>query len=239
MKVNIMSNVVDKPQLDVESLNQRFENASTEEILEWTWDTFGPLSAASSSFQTQSLPLLHIISCVCPQLPVLFLDTGFHFEDTLGFRDQLQERLGLNIINVHPAIDKKELIARYGSTPYDSNPDLCCYINKVEPMRRAMENYSGWISGIRRDQTKQRQGMKPIQLQADGPVRIHPMLSWTRQDVADYIQKHNLPKHPLHDHGYVSIGCRPCTRAIKQGEDERAGRWAGQKKKECGLHYEI
>ena len=150
-------------ELDLESQNQRLADASSEEILAWAWDTFGSKAAASSSFQTQSVPLLKIISEVCPELPVVFLDTGFHFLDTLSYRDMLQERFGLNIVTARAVMDKKELFARYGKAPYSTNPDLCCYINKVEPMRRAMEGYEGMVSGVRRDQTKQRSGLRTLE----------------------------------------------------------------------------
>ena len=128
---------------DIEDLNERHGQATTEEILEWAWGALGPDVAASSSFQTQSVPLLHIISRACPQMPILFLDTGFHFKDTLAFRDTLRDRLNLNIVEVHAAMSKKELFARYGHAPYESNPELCCYIHKVEPMRKSSEGLTG------------------------------------------------------------------------------------------------
>ncbi len=224
---------------DIEDLNERHGQATTEEILEWAWGALGPDVAASSSFQTQSVPLLHIISRACPQMPILFLDTGFHFKDTLAFRDTLRDRLNLNIVEVHAAMSKKELFARYGHAPYESNPELCCYIHKVEPMRRVMENYRGWVSGVRHDQTKGRQGLQPLVQQHDGVLKIHPMLRWTKQEVQDYIKKHDLPEHPLDKCGYASIGCSPCTHPVTASEDDRSGRWRDKEKTECGLHYEI
>jgi len=216
-----------------------FENTSTAEILQWAWDTFGSRVAASSSFQTQSLPLLHLISQVCPRMPVIFLDTGFHFPETLAFRDELQARLGLNLVIARPAIEKSQLIARYGEGLYRHDPDLCCYINKVEPMRRALVGFEAWISGVRRDQTNNRQTLSVLEAQPNGPLKIYPMLNWPRQQVQEYIDRYQLPPHPLLVNGYYSIGCAPCTRPVLPGADERSGRWAGANKKECGLHINL
>ncbi len=221
---------------DIFSLNERFEQATTEEILRWTWQTFGDKVATSSSFQTQSVPLLHLIAQVCPQMVVIFLDTGFHFSETLAFRDELQARYQLNIKVIYPAIDKNQLFRQYGEGLYRQDPDLCCYINKVEPMKRALHGLTAWISGVRRDQTSHRQGLRILEPQADGVLRIHPMLNWTKKELWNYINRYQLPAHPLFAKGYPSIGCAPCSRPVFAGEDERAGRWADKDKTECGLH---
>jgi phosphoadenosine phosphosulfate reductase len=225
--------------LDIPRFNTRFENASTAEILQWAWDTFGPQVAASSSFQTQSLPLLHLIAQICPTMPVIFLDTGFHFPETLAYRDELQARLGLNVIIARPVIEKSQLITTYGEGLYRCDPDLCCYINKVEPMRRALTGFEAWISGVRRDQTNHRQSLTVLESQPNGPLKIYPMLNWTRAQVQAYIDRHQLPPHPLTTAGYRSIGCVPCTRPVLPGADERSGRWTGNDKKECGLHLPV
>ncbi len=227
------------PNLDISHLNERFEQTPTEEILQWAWETFGPKVAVSSSFQTQSVPLLHLVSRVCPELPVIFLDTGFHFPETLTFRDELQARLGLNIKVIRPVIEKHELIARYGQGLYRRDPDLCCYINKVEPMERAISGFTAWISGVRRDQTAARQALSVLAPQAKGLLKIHPMLTWSKKEVWAYIDQYQLPSHPLFTKGYMSVGCAPCTRPVFAGQDERAGRWAGKTKTECGLHVTL
>jgi len=203
------------------------------------WDTFGDLAVASSSFQTQSVPLLHVISQTCPEMPVIFLDTGFHFPETLTFRDELVVQLGLNLVIAQAAVQKSQQIARYGEGLYRRDPDLCCYVNKVEPMRRVTTKYGAWISGVRRDQTANRQAFSVLDPQATNPLKIYPMLNWTKKDVWAYIDKHQLPSHPLLTQGYPSVGCAPCTRPVFSGEDERAGRWAGLSKTECGLHFNI
>jgi len=220
----------------IRQFNDTFETTATEDILQWAWETFQPDIAATSSFQTQSIPLLHLISQVCPALPIIFLDTGFHFPETLAFRDELQQRYQLNIQLVYPTVDQGQLLQQYGEGLYRRDPDLCCYMNKVEPMQRATSKLKALISGVRRDQTANRAGLPVIQRRPTGPLRIHPMLHWTKQAVWQYIDDHNLPSHPLFKQGYLSIGCAPCTRPIFGADDERAGRWQGKDKTECGLH---
>lgn len=225
--------------LDIPCLNERFEHYSPAEILEWVWATFGPTVAASSSFQTQSVPLLHLISQVCPAMPIIFLDTGFHFPETVAYRDELQAKFKLNIVAARPAIEKNELMARYGESLYRRDPDLCCYLNKVEPMQRAISGLQGWISGVRRDQTPHRHNFHILEPQPTGLLKIQPMLNWTKKEVWAYIDQHELPVHPLFSKGYLSVGCAPCTRPIFAGEEERAGRWTGTSKTECGLHLNL
>lgn len=222
--------------LDIPHFNARLDRWSAEEILTWAWETFRPRVVASSSFQTQSVPLLHIISRACPDMPVIFLDTGFHFMETLAFRDELRARYDLNIIVARPAIGKSQLLAKYGEGLYRRDPDLCCYINKVEPMQRVLSGMRAWVSGVRRDQTTHRKDLGVIEPQSSGLLKIHPMINWTRKDIWEYIERYRLPYHPLYPSGYLSIGCAPCTRPVSPGEEERAGRWAGTEKKECGLH---
>lgn len=222
--------------LNITQLNDRFETLPAEAVLAWAWETFGPEAVASSSFQTQSLPLLHLIGRVCSPMPVLFVDTGFHFPETLAFRDELQARYGLNIVTVRPLVDQSEQVRRYGAGLYHHDPDLCCYINKVEPMQWALKGMKAWISGVRRDQTDHRRTLRVLEPQPDGLLKIHPLLNWTGRQVWAYIHAHDLPTHPLLAQGYLSIGCAPCTRPVMDGEDERSGRWAGTDKAECGLH---
>lgn len=219
--------------------NARFEQDSSDAILEWAWTELGPNVAASSSFQTQSVPLLHLISKTCPEMPIIFLDTGFHFSETLRFRDQLAERLDINVEVVHSEIEKSELFERHGDAPYRTDPDLCCHINKVEPMQRALEGREAWINGVRKDQTAQREQLDVLEWSSKDILRVHPMLSWTSQDVWTYINEHDLPAHPLFEEGYMSIGCAPCTKPPSGEGSEREGRWSGTSKTECGLHTEM
>ena len=222
-------------ELNTESVNEQFEGAAPHEILAWAWDSFKSAIASTSSFQTQSLPLLHIISQVAPEMPIFFLDTGFHFPETLTFRDQLTERLGLNIVTLKPEAGHDGFKRRYGDL-YRHDPDLCCYINKVEPLKRAQKGIKAWVAGIRRDQTPARRNIPIVSMQADGLYKICPLANWTSRDIFQYIHDHDLPDHPLLSQGYLSIGCAPCTRPVSAGEAERSGRWSGFDKTECGLH---
>lgn len=224
--------------LDLPDLNKRFEHLSAPEILRWVWEIFGSQAAASSSFQTQSVPLLHLISQMCPTMPIIFLDTGFHFPETLHFRDELQERFKLNIVNMRPVIERDELATRYGVSLPQHDPDLCCYIHKVEPMQRTLAGFQAWVSGTRRDQTEHRQQQAMLERLPDGLLKIQPMLNWTKNEINAYIEQYDLPRHPLFGQGYRSIGCAPCTQP-SLSEDERAGRWAGLDKTECGLHTKL
>lgn len=224
---------------EIEQLSQEMESQTPEQIIAWAVDAFSPQIAVSSSFQTQSVPLLHMVSQIDPDMLVFFLDTGYHFWETLMFREQLQREMGLKIQNLYVDGQWKTFLSRFGRDLYDHDPDLCCYLRKVQPMQKAMKTVHAWISGIRRDQTESRKSAKILELERDGLVKINPLLNWTRQNVQDYIREHNLSSHPLFEKGYRSIGCKPCTRAVKLDEDERAGRWEGKGKTECGLHTEM
>lgn len=230
-----MSDNVTLSASQLEAVNQQFEQASPLEIVAWAWETFDTTLAASSSFQTQSVPLLHMIAQVASRMTIYFLDTGFHFPETLLFRDQLANRFGLNVETVTPAMGHAGFRLEYGDL-YRRDPDMCCYINKVEPMRAVTAGVRAWISGIRRDQTEHRKSTPIVSVQKNGTYKICPLANWTQHDVWRYINRNDLPVHPLFHQGYLSVGCAPCTRSVGDGEDERAGRWAGVGKTECGLH---
>lgn len=222
--------------LDLERLNVDFETQTPQDILTWSWETFQPRVVTSSSFQAQSVVLLHMIAQICPQMPVIFTDTGYHFPETLVFRDELVERYGLNIQTVFAAPESKEHLHNVAEPLYMRDPDLCCRVNKVSPFTQALAGQAAWVAGVRRDQTAHRSRMHILEPRSDGMLKIHPLLNWTSRDVWTYFDQHNLPTHPLFSQGYMSIGCAPCTRPVTAGEDERAGRWANSSKTECGLH---
>jgi len=227
-----------RPDLDetaLAALNARFEGADPAEFLRWAWQAFDGQVAASSSFQTQSVPLLHVIAKTIPEMPVLFLDTGFHFPETLAYRDELTRSLGLNLVVLTPQLGHDGFRRVHGEL-HRSDPDLCCHLNKVEPLEEALRSYGAWVAGVRRDQTRNRAAALPITRRRDGLVKLGPMVDWTDRDIARYLHEHDLPSHPLLAKGYPSVGCAPCTRAVAAGEDARAGRWAGTGKTECGLH---
>ncbi len=168
-------------------------------------------------------------------MSVLFIDTGFHFPETLAFRDRITEELGLNVKTVRSQIEHSAFLHRYGDL-YRGDPDLCCHINKVEPLKRALEGFTAWLTGIRRDQTESRRNTPVVSRDRAGRLKIVPLAGWTQADIWRYIRRYRLPEHPLMSKGYPSIGCAPCTRPVEAGEDERTGRWSGQEKTECGLH---
>jgi phosphoadenosine phosphosulfate reductase len=221
---------------DLPNTNARLENAAPEEILKWVWDLFGDDMIASSSFQTQSVPLLHMISKAVPKLKIVFVDTGFHFPETLAFRDTLVARLDLNLLVVEPQIKGEEFSGLYGPL-YAQSADACCFYNKIVPFQLTLENYSAWISGIRRDQTDNRRNTPIVGQHPFLPVvKISPLVNWTAEEVEAYIDLHDLPRHPLYTQGYRSIGCKPCTLPTHAQEDARRGRWPDLVKNECGMH---
>jgi phosphoadenosine phosphosulfate reductase len=222
--------------LEIERLSDEFETKTPQEIIKWAVDTFWPQIVLSSSFQTQSMPLLHMASQIRHGILVFFLDTGYHFWETLIFREQIASDWHLNVLDLYRDTRWDAFArSRTRSLPLD-DPNLCCFIHKVQPMQKALKDMLAWISGIRRDQTSVRASAKILELQNDGLVKINPLLNWTKADIKRYAEENHLPSHPLLEKGYRSIGCAPCTVAIGLNVDERAGRWAGRGKLECGLH---
>jgi phosphoadenosine phosphosulfate reductase len=224
---------------EIDRLSQEFESKTPQEIIRWAVDAFWPQIALSSSFQTQSVPLLHMASLIRRDILIFFLDTGYHFWETHMFREQLASHWQLNVLDLYRDTRWDEFARnRTRSLPVD-DPNLCCFIHKVQPMQKALKDMKAWISGIRRDQTAVRAHAKILELQDDGLLKINPLLNWTKEDIKKYSQEHRLPAHPLLQRGYRSIGCSPCTIAIGVNDDERAGRWAGRGKVECGLHTDM
>jgi phosphoadenosine phosphosulfate reductase len=224
---------------EIEVLSQEFEAKTPQEIIRWAVDTFWPEIALSSSFQTQSVPLLHMASLIRRDILIFFLDTGYHFWETLIFREQLASEWHLNVLDLYRDTRWDVFAKQHTRTLPVEDPNLCCFFNKVQPMQKALKDMKAWISGIRRDQTSVRAHAKILELQDDGLLKINPLLNWTQADVKKYSEENHLPSHPLFTKGYRSIGCAPCTIAIGLNEDERAGRWSGRGKIECGLHTEM
>ncbi|MEM1088743.1 MAG: phosphoadenylyl-sulfate reductase [Pseudomonadota bacterium] len=193
----------------------------------------------TSSFQTQSIPLLHIVSRFDQAIPVYFLDTGFHFPETRAFRDAVSERLGLNLVSVESPVPKSGQRDLNGRFLFTSNPDLCCYYNKVLPMDPVLESHDVWIAGVRGDQTAFRKSLQEEVPGRHGTVKYHPMLGWTGKMIWEYRVQHGLPEHPLEAEGFLSVGCSPCTRRWEDAVGGRKGRWTGMQKEECGLHTEL
>ena len=194
---------------------------------------------ASSSFQTHSIPLLHIISEIDRDIPIYFLETGFHFPETRAYRDEISTRLGLNLINLESSVPKIAQRDAEGMFLFASDPDRCCYLNKVMPLEPVLKEHDVWISGVRRDQTAFRQELSVEAPGAFDTIRYHPILDWTSKMVWDYRNEFDLPAHPLEAKGYLSIGCVPCTRKFNHTDGDRGGRWSGMTKEECGIHTEF
>lgn len=225
-------------ELDIEKLNEQFEARTPLEIIRWAVKEFAPKFAMTSSFGPESGVLLHLASQADPNLPVLFLETGYHFPETLAYKKQLSQLFGLkNVIDLRANPERRaKLLANHQNVPYEKNPDLCCQINKVEPLDEALKGYKAWMSGIRRHQTDFRKSVRILELYEGGMYKISPLANMTSRDTWWYLKEHQIPQHPLYEKGYLSIGCWPCTRPIQEGDDERSGRWAGKAKKECGIH---
>ena len=204
-------------------------------VLRWAGDTFGDGFAITSSMADGLLS--HLASRVIPGVDVVFLDTGYHFAETVGTRDWITSALPITLVNVTPPQTVAEQDARYGAQLHDRDPDLCCELRKVKPLAQALAGYVAWGSGVRRDESPSRAGTKLVDWDAKrGMVKVNPMAAWTQDVVDAYIAEHQIPVNPLFELGYGSIGCAPCTRPVAPGEDPRAGRWAGSNKTECGIH---
>jgi phosphoadenosine phosphosulfate reductase len=204
-------------------------------VLRWAGETFGESFAVTSSMADGLLA--HLASSAVPGVHVVFLDTGYHFAETIGTRDWISGVLPITLVNVLPAQTVAEQDAQYGAELHDRDPDLCCSLRKVKPLAQALAGYTAWGSGVRRDESPTRAGTKLVDWDAKrGMVKVNPLAAWTQDHVDAYIVEHQVPVNPLAEIGYASIGCAPCTRPVAPGEDPRAGRWAGRGKTECGLH---
>ncbi len=218
-----------------DELNEKWRSAHPRDIIKFACDFFGDRIALSSSFGAESACLLSLAVSVKPDIRVLFVNSGFLFPETLAFRDQLRERLKLNLVEVGPAMGHEAFLNEYGKL-YESDPDRCCDINKVEPLQRALKDVDCWMSGVRADQTAYRSQMKFVEQKKEGFYKLSPLLGWSSKEIYQYLKFENLPLNPLWEKGYASIGCEPCTAVPGNPNDPRSGRWAGKNKTECGIH---
>jgi phosphoadenosine phosphosulfate reductase len=223
-------------ELDLEGANRELEQATPERILSWTCERFRPDVMLSCSFQHDGVVLAHMLHEVAPEVPVVFIDTGFHFPETLAYRDEIVRRFHLNLVALAPIMPRPEFAAEHGLDLHARNPDLCCHINKVEPLRRYLPGMRAWINGRRRDQAATRHEIRVVEAYQGGLYKVNPLAAWSAREIFYYMERNDIPTHPLFERGYASIGCAPCTRPVLPGEQERAGRWAGRAKTECGLH---
>jgi phosphoadenosine phosphosulfate reductase len=224
------------------SLNARFTTQPAGEILRWASDRFGPRAAIGTSFQGAGLVMLHLAKQSGLSFPVFTLDTGLLFPETLELKRRLEDFFGLAIEGLAPDLTVEQQAHIHGPELWARQPDLCCTARKVLPLRDKLLDLDCWITGLRREQSDTRSGTGIVEVyvfdEASGRevVKLNPMAAWSRDAVWQYIKDHRIPYNPLHDRGYRSIGCWPCTRPIAEGDNERAGRWTGFQKVECGIH---
>jgi len=227
--------------VQAEEWARELEGRPAHEIIRWAVDRFGDGLVIGSSFGKDSLVIVDIARKVRPQIPVLFLETGYHFAETLQFRDRLRVEGKMNIVDVRPDLTVEAQDHAFGSKLYAREPDNCCEMRKVAPLRRALVGRRAWMTGVRRSQHPARAGTPVVEWQEisegdEGLFKVNPLVTWPLSEVDAYLELHDLPRHPLWSKGYPSVGCEPCTVPVTAGEPERAGRWKGQGKIECGIH---
>ena len=212
---------------ELNAVSRRFETAPATAVIEWAWNRFGPEVALASSFQDSVL--IDLAMQVAPDIEIIFLDTQYHFAETLWYVEEVRKRYDLNLNVVKPAIQP--------DNRWQTDIDTCCAARKVGPLERALVGKDAWMTGLRRSETPSRANAPIVAFDLGrGMVKINPIATWDELDVRQYEKDRDLLRHPLHDKGYGSIGCWPCTQPIKEGDDPRSGRWAGTGKLECGLH---
>jgi phosphoadenosine phosphosulfate reductase len=213
------------------------ESWRPEKLLGWAFETFGESVAISSAFGAEGMVLIDMASRVRKSFRLFTLDTEFLFPETYSLMDQIEQKYGITVERVFPLNSPEEQERVHGPALWQRNPDQCCQLRKVEPLRRKLSELRAWITSIRRDQTAARAGAGKIEWDAQfGLVKINPIADWNSKQVWQYIREHDAPYNALHERNYPSIGCTHCTRAVRPGEDPRAGRWSGSSKTECGLH---
>jgi phosphoadenosine phosphosulfate reductase len=232
---------------ELAGLNARFAAAPAEEILGWAWDRFGSRAAIGTSFQGAGLVLMHLARTQGLEFPLFTIDTGLLFSETLELKARLEAFLGRPIESLVPDLSVAAQAAAHGPELWRRDPDLCCTLRKVLPLRDRLNQLDAWLTGLRREQSESRAEIGIVELYSlDDPepsggasrgiVKLNPLAGWSREEVWEYLRKHGVPTHPLHEQGYRSIGCHPCTVKAADGGSERAGRWIGFNKTECGIH---
>lgn len=215
--------------------NADLRYAQAQDVIRWAAEAFAGRVLISQSMANTALA--HLVHTVAPEIPLVFLDTGYHFEETLATRDALIQRTGLTVLNITPVQSVAQQDADYGADLWARDPDLCCRLRKVKPLEQLLEDYHVWISGMRLAAAPHRAGTPLVSFDESRKViKIHPLLHWSDDELLEYTLRHDVPVNPLMYEGFPSIGCAPCTHPVAQGEDPRAGRWPGLGKTECGLH---
>lgn len=224
----------------LDELRQRsdqFDAATAQEILRWAVDRFAPRFTMATAFGPEGMVILHLLAEIAPDTPIFNLDTGYQFPETMELRERVKQRYGMEVEFKRPELTVEQYEQLHGGPLYKTKPDQCCAERKIRVLHEAVRGKHAWASGIRRDQSPDRAKAAIISWDRKfSLVKVSPLANWTKKDVWKMIVDHDIPYNPLHDQGYTSIGCWPCTRAVMFGEDERAGRWSGFAKTECGLH---
>lgn len=222
---------------EISGLALRFEERQPQDIISWAVTTFDKDMTFACSFGMEDVCIVDMIAKTGTETNIFYLDTSMLFKETHELIKKLGDKYGVTFENVRTACTLEQQAQQHGDNLWTISPDLCCNIRKVAPLKKKLSTVKAWMTGIRRDQTPERAHAKPVEWDEKfGLVKINPLVRWTSNDTRDYITKHGVPYNPLHDKGYPSIGCAPCTFPVKPGEDPRAGRWRGFTKKECGLH---
>jgi phosphoadenosine phosphosulfate reductase len=218
-------------------LAEEFEGAPPQAVLRWAIDQFGSNVALATGFGTEGCILVDMVARIDPSYRIFYLDTDLLFPETYQLRDRLAERYGVRFERRATPRSLEQQALRHGEKLWERDPDLCCRLRKVEPLREMLSGLDAWITAIRREQSPARAGARVIQRDAKfGLIKINPLAGWSKREVWNYIQQHDVPYNALYDQGYSSIGCKPCTTPVQINESQRAGRWRGFQKTECGLH---
>lgn len=213
------------------------ETWTSQEVLQWVFKTFGNAVEIASGFGVEGMALIDIAWRVNSNMRVFTIDTGFLFPETYQLIERVEKRYGIKVERVRSTLSPEDQAEIYGPALWSANPDQCCGLRKVEPLKEKLAGVRAWITAIRRDQTSHRAKARKIEWdQKFQLVKVNPIVDWTRENVWEYVRAHDVPYNPLHDFNYPSIGCTHCTRAVRPGDDPRSGRWAGSQKTECGLH---
>jgi phosphoadenosine phosphosulfate reductase len=217
--------------------SDRLESATPEQIIRWAVENYFPKLTMATAFGPEGCVIIHYLSRIEPRTHVFNLDTGYQFRETLALRDEIARRYGIEVEFARPDSTVEQYEAQHGGPLYKTNPDRCCFDRKITVLHRVASGFNAWMSGIRRDQSSDRAKAPIVGWDRKfGLVKISPLANWTKKQVWNLIAQEKIPYNPMHDQGFTSIGCWPCTRAVMIGEDERAGRWSGSAKTECGLH---
>lgn len=218
-----------------EDARERFRDAPAADAIAWAHEHFGNDLVVASSMGDEAL--VHLAASAAPGVDVLFIDTGYHFAETLGTRDAFDAAYDINVKTMLPLLTVAEQDAEHGAELFAREPDRCCAMRKVEPLERGLLPYAAWITGMRREDAPTRSDIEIVDWDAKrNMVKLNPLAAWTQADVDEYVAANGVMLNPLRELGYASIGCAPCTRPVAEGEDPRAGRWSGTTKTECGLH---